>query len=125
MELLEEDELYLQSKSIDYQFVADGDNGCLILPGFRLAEGKYDHSQVDLMIFMTKGYNDAKLDNFYVAPAIRLKGTNQYPDRADHFEDHASRRWQRFSRHLDHWRAGVDTLQNFLPLVYRELQNRA
>lgn len=124
MELLEEDEAYLKSKGLSYNFVADGENGCLIFPGFSLAEGKYDRDQVDLMIFMTKGYNDAKLDNFYVEPAVRLKATNQYPEAAAHFENHAGRSWQRFSRHLNHWRAGVDTLQNFLPLVCRELQER-
>ena len=124
MELLEEDEAYLRSKDLSYNFVPDEENGCLIFPGFKLAEGKYDRDQVDLMIYMTKGYNDAKLDNFYVEPAIRLKGTNQFPDRADHFETHAERKWQRFSRHVDHWRPGVDTLKNFLPLVSRELQER-
>ena len=125
MQLLEEDEAYLKEKGYNYQLVTDGDVGCLVILGYILASGKYDRDAVDLLICIPKGYNDAKLDNYYVDPPVRLKATGQYPPAADYFEDHAKRKWQRFSRHLPQWRAGIDTLQNFLPFVHRELQDKA
>jgi hypothetical protein len=124
VQLLEEDERYLGEKAYTFELVPDGDGGCLIIKGYALAPGKYDRDTVDLMICIPKGYNDAKLDNFYIDPPIHPKGSNEYPQSAAHFEDHAGRNWQRFSRHLDHWRAGIDTLQNFIPLINRELQNK-
>jgi hypothetical protein len=125
MQLLEQDEAYLKEKGYAYELATEGENACLIIKGYPLSPNKYDHDAVDLLICIQKGYNDAKLDNYYVHPHIRLKATGQYPQAADHFEDHAGRNWQRFSRHLPQWRPGIDTLQNFLPFVHRELQDRA
>ncbi len=124
MQLLEDDESHLNEKGYDYRFVPDGETGCLIIAGFALAPGKYDQESVDLLICIPKGYNDAKLDNYYVDPPVRLKAGGQYPQNADYFEDHAGRKWQRFSRHLPQWRPGIDTLRNFLPFVHRELQDK-
>ncbi len=125
MQLLEVDELYLKEKGYNYRLMADGEVGCLVITGYALAPGKYDRDVVDLLICIPKGYNDATLDNYYVDPPVRLKANGQYPPNADYFEDHAGRKWQRFSRHLPQWRAGIDTLQSFLPLVHRELQDKA
>ena len=124
MQLLEEDEAYLKEKGYDYQLVADGEVGCLVIVGYVLASGKYDRDAVDLLICIPKGYNDARLDNYYVDPPVRLKASGQYPPAAACFEDHARKKWQRFSRHLPQWRAGIDTLRNFLPFVHRELQDK-
>jgi hypothetical protein len=121
MELLDEDRRYLDGKGLAYETVTDGANGGVILKGFPLAPGKYNCDKTDLLICIPQGYNDAKLDNFYCDPPVKLKDGN-YPNAATEFEDHAGKRWQRFSRHLKHWRPGIDFLQNFMPLVERELQ---
>ncbi len=125
MQLLEEDEAYLNGKGYVYELVPDGDNAGVIIKGYAVSSGKYDQAVVDLLICIQKGYNDARLDNFYVDPPVRMKSTGQYPQNANVFEDHAGRKWQRFSRHLPQWRPGIDTLQNFMPLVHRELQDKA
>lgn len=124
MQLLEQDEAYLNDKGYSFELVGEGEGGCLIVKGYLLAAGKYDADNVDLLICIPKGYNDGKLDNFYVRPHIRLKQTGQWPDRADVFETHAGQNWQRFSRHLPQWRAGIDCLQTFMPLISKELQNK-
>jgi hypothetical protein len=123
MQLLDGDEAYLKEKGWDHQLHADGEGGGLIIKGFRLATGKYDHDVVDLLICIPKGYNNAKLDNFYVDPALRLKATGQYPQAAEVFESHVGRQWQRFSRHMEVWRPGIDMLKNFIVHACRELQN--
>ena len=125
MQLLEEDEAYLKEKGYAYELVDEGENACLIIKDYAVSPKKYDRDAVDLLICIPKGYNDAKLDMYYVDPPLRLRASGQYPHKADHFEDHAKRKWQRFSRHLPQWRPGIDTLQNFLPLVHQELQDRA
>jgi Prokaryotic E2 family E len=124
MELPEEDIAYLNDTGLPYDFVADGENGGVVFRDYRLAKDKYDHETTNLLICVPKGYNDAMLDNFYVDPPLKLKASSSYPQNADHFEDHAGRNWQRFSRHLPKWRAGVDRLKNFMPLVHAELQDR-
>jgi len=123
MQLLEEDEAFLRSKGYDWELVPEDNGLCVIFKQYRLAPGKYDHDIVDLLVQIPSGYNNAKLDMFYVDPPVRLKATGQYPQAADAMFDHVSRKWQRFSRHLPQWRAGRDTLQNFMPIVNRELQD--
>lgn len=124
MEMLDGDNAYLTEKGLPFQFLADGENGAILFKDYPLAAGKYDRDRTDLLICIPKGYNDAKLDNFYVDPPLKLASGGNYPQNADHFEDHVGRRWQRFSRHLPNWRAGIDLLQNYLPLVHRELQGK-
>src|SRR4051812_21501836 len=114
MQLLEEDEQYLSDRGLPFELVSDGEGRGVLFKSFPLFPGKYDRDVTDLLICIPKGYNDAQLDNFYVDPPIRLKATGQYPDRGDVFEQHAGRNWQRLSRHLPAWRAGIDTLRSFL-----------
>ncbi|QNN21749.1 hypothetical protein HED60_05510 [Planctomycetales bacterium ZRK34] len=122
MGLSEEDERYLNSKGYDWELLPDGAGSCLVIKGFSVDAGRYDRSTVQLMICIPAGYNDSTLDNFYVDPHLRLKSTNQYPHKANKMEQHAGRTWQRFSRHLPKWRPGIDSLQTFMPFVYKELQ---
>jgi hypothetical protein len=76
------------------------------------------------MIRIPAQYNIAGLDMFYVSPELKLRSTGSYPEAASHFENHAGRNWQRFSRHLitTPWRAGVDGLRVFMSLIQKELQ---
>lgn len=124
MKLLEADERYLKEKGFEYELVPEGENGCLIIKRLKLAPEKFNRDVTDLLICIPKAYNDATLDNFYVEPELRMKATGQYPQSADVMEDHAGKKWQRFSRHMPVWRAGIDSLKSFMPAVYRELQNR-
>jgi hypothetical protein len=124
MRLPEEDENYLRAKGYKCEFVDSGGEGWLVIKDFPLAPGKYDHTVVDVLIQFPIGYNNAKLDMFYVVPAVRLKSNGQYPHRAESMENHAGRACQRFSRHLPTWRPGIDRLQNFMQHVLRELQEK-
>lgn len=124
MALLEEDEAYLKGKGYRWELVPDGQAGhCLLIYDYPVDIAKYDRPVVILMICIPCSYNDAKLDNFYVDPHLRLKAGN-YPNRAEHMEEHAGRTWQRFSRHFKVWRAGVDTLKSIVPHIARELQGK-
>lgn len=125
MQLLEEDEEYLRQKGFTWELVPAEKQAYLVIKGYPVAAEIYDRSSTDVMIRIPALYNNAALDMFYCEPPLKLK-SGGYPDRADHFEDHIGRRWQRFSRHFPTpWRAGVDGLATLLTFVHRELQRKS
>lgn len=124
MELPEDDEHYLNEKGIAFELKPDGGGALLLLPGFSINRERYDRDSTTIMVRIPAQYPNAKLDMFYADPAIKLK-SGAYPDRADHFEDHGGRRWQRFSRHLPDWRTGIDGLPTLLIFIRRELQGES
>lgn len=122
MQLPEEDEEYLNTKRFTWELLPESAGGCLVIKDYAVTPQRYDRSATDLMIRIPAQYNLAGLDMFYVDPPLRLRG-GSHPPAASVFETHGGRTWQRFSRHLAHpWRAGVDRLSSFLPLIQRELQ---
>lgn len=124
MNLPEDDEMFLRGKGYDWSLIPDGDGALLIVKAFAVSGAKYDQDRVDLMIRIPPQYNMAKLDMWYVSPALRLRATSQYPHQAAVFETHDGRSWQRFSRHLPDgvWRAGIDGLPMFFTFIFGELK---
>ena len=121
MNLPEGDEEYLNSKKFAWELIPNGDDGFLIIKNYRINDAKFDRNSADLMLRIPARYNLAKLDMWYTDPAVRVKASGVYPHKADSFEMHVGRKWQRFSRHLPNWRAGVDGLPMFLTFVNQEL----
>ena len=125
MQLPEEDEEYLRQKGYAWELIPVGSEGFLVLKNVAVSADVYDRSTTDVMIRIPAQYNNAALDMFYCEPPLKLK-SGGYPDRADHFEDHIARHWQRFSRHFPvPWRPGVDGLPTLLTFVQRELSRKA
>lgn len=122
MQLPEDDERYLTDKGVTFELIPDGGGCLLLLPKYPINAKTYDRDDTTLMVRIPAQYPNAKLDMFYADPPIKLQN-GSYPDRADHFEDHGGRKWQRFSRHLPDWRAGIDGLPTLLTFVHRELRN--
>jgi len=120
--LPEADEQYLAAKGISYKLVPGASEVFFIAKDLAVSATKWDRSQTDLMLRIPNGYPNAGLDMFWVDPPLQFR-TGGYPTSADQFENHASRRWQRFSRHLaTPWRPGVDGIGSFLALVLAELR---
>jgi hypothetical protein len=125
MRLPEEDEDYLRQKGFDWELIPVEEEGCLVLKGYSVSATVYDRSATDVMIRIPAQYNNAALDMFYCDPPLKLKNGG-YPNRADHFENHVGRKWQRFSRHFPTpWRPGVDGLPTLLTFVQRELSPKS
>lgn len=126
MQLPEDDEAYLESKGFKWRFEPENhQEALLIIEEYPIDSSIFDRDKTDLMIRIPAQYNMAGLDMFYVDPPVRLKSSECYPDRANQFEKHGDRTWQRFSRHLPcPWRPGVDGLSTLLVFVRRELQGR-
>lgn len=125
MELPEDDSEYLREKGLAWQLTPNGKGGLLVIKDFAVSSEVYDRAKTDLLLLIPEGYPMAGLDMFYVDPPLKLKD-GRWPRAADRFVDHLSRKWQRFSRHLNDpkspWQGGIDGLHSFLALVTRELR---
>ncbi len=127
MRLPEDDEEYLNQKGYAWDLLPDTatspTGGLLIIHNYPLNGALYNRAACDLMIRIPATYNMAGLDMFYADPTVCLQN-GTYPSRADQFETHGSRQWQRFSRHLAAWRPGVDTIRTMLSFADRELKGQ-
>jgi hypothetical protein len=126
VELPDDDREYLADKGYVWTLLPDGTGGCLVIKDYPVSASAYDRDKTDLMIRIPAGYPMAGLDMFYVDPPLKLRGGGS-PPKADVFENHAERKWQRFSRHLNQapWQAGVDSLRTFLAVISKELQGKS
>ena len=123
MRLPEEDEEYLNAKGHRWELIPDPSGALLVIRAFPVNPAIYDCATCDLMVRIPAQYNIAALDMFYAAPPIRLK-SGAFPIQADQMEAFSGQQWQRFSRHLEHWRAGVDTIRAMLSFAERELKGQ-
>lgn len=123
MALLPDDEGFLRAKGFAFEILPPvGNDQLLVLRSVRLATGKFDHDQVDVLIKLPPGYPVTVLDMFWVYPRLR-NANGSSPPAADTLEAIGDRTWQRFSRHLPGgaWRPGTDSLRTYLPRVLVEL----
>ena len=109
--------LYLQRKAYKYTTAKAGAGVALVVEGWRLPDGKFDQEESDLLIELPGGYPDSAPDMFYLCPWLRLRETGNWPSRADVSHNFEGRSWQRWSRHSNEWRPGVDGIQTVLRRV--------
>lgn len=80
----------------------------------------YDPRRVTLLIRLPAGYPMANPDLFFVAPHVKLNGSD--PQACGGRLNALGIEWQQWSRHNQHWRPGVDSLRSFIAAIRRELQ---
>jgi len=116
--LPERDRDYLSSKGIVFEEVvaADGQRG-VILRHYPLPAGLFDAAHADLLILIPHGYPDAAPDMFYTLPWVKLAVSRGLPKAADQPHAFAAQSWQRWSRHNQQWRPGVDGIWTMLKRV--------
>jgi hypothetical protein len=116
---------YLTERGIAFEEVEDGGAKAVILRGFALPPGRFDVPAADILILLPAGYPDNPPDMFYALPWLRLVPANQYPKAADHPVSFAGQNWQRWSRHNNAWRAGVDGIWTMLKRIETALKEAA
>lgn len=116
------DREYLESKGFIFQEVVDGQNRGIILPKFCLPAQKYDVTQVDVLIILPSGYPDVAPDMFYLEPWVKLVQGDRYPKATQSRLSFNGRSWQRWSRHNNEWRGGVDGIWTMLKRVEHALE---
>jgi len=105
--LPERDREYLVNRDLTYREVTDNHKG-MVLIGFPLPIGLYNLSQADILILLPPGYPDLPTDMFYLFPWVTLVQTGKNPTTADQPFQLEGKSWQRWSRHNNEWRIGVD-----------------
>ncbi len=108
------DRTYLDDHLIGYETVEETGHVGVILKDMPLPEGKFDHTSVDVLILLPAGYPDARPDMFFLLPWIRLNSNGGFPKNADVAHTFGGNQWQRWSRHSDAWRPGVDGLHTMI-----------
>ena len=119
--LPEEDLDYLNNKGFVFEEKEDGNKKGIIIRNWRLPEGLFDAEIVDVLIIIPAGYPDLRPDMFHLVPWIKLKNGNKYPNAADQAVTFEGQDWQRWSRHCDDWRPGIDGIWTMLKRVEHAL----
>jgi len=116
---------YLTERGIAFEEVTDGGQQAVILRGFVLPSGRFDNSMADILILLPAGYPDSPPDMFHALPWISLVSPNRYPRAADQPVVFSGQKWQRWSRHNNAWRAGVDGIWTMLKRIQTALEEAA
>lgn len=117
-----QDRQYLESKNFCFEEIADNSQKGVILRQFQLPSGRFDTERADLLILLPTGYPDAPPDMFYLLPWVKLAQEAKYPRAADQPFQFNSQNWQRWSRHNNEWRPGVDGLWTMVKRIENALE---
>lgn len=115
------DRRYLTERGIRFEEI-DGPQKALVLQGYELPPQRFDAANADVLILLPSAYPDCAPDMFYAVPWLRLVGSSSYPKAADQPMDFGGKSWQRWSRHNDAWRPGVDGIWTMLKRVDTALE---
>ena len=110
------DRRYLSENGIKHECLVEGQRKGLILREYPLPAG-YDSAAADVLIILPAAYPDSPPDMFHTIPWIKSLGQSRYPKNADNAVQFGNRSWQRWSRHNNNWRPGIDNLRTMLRRV--------
>jgi hypothetical protein len=116
--LPEIDAEFLKEKDFDCQIVQAPGEVRVIFRGFCFP-AQYMPRQANLMVRLPAGYPNGNPDMFWTQPDVKLTNGG-FPQNAD-YHDSSAEGWQRWSRHDNGWRAGIDNLRTKIASVRREL----
>ena len=116
---------YLIERGIRFDEVEIGGQKAVILRGVILPTGRFDVAAADILILLPAGYPDSPPDMFYALPWLRLSARRTYPRAADQPYAFAGQNWQRWSRHNDAWRPGVDGIWTMVKRIDAALAEAA
>ncbi len=117
MALPDRDCEYLRGKQIPFEELTENGQGAVIFKGRHLPAGQFDVEQADILVLLPGNYDDAPPDMFYTLPWLKLRKTGQYPNAANVPHPFRGQNWQRWSRHNNEWRAGVDGIRTVLQRI--------
>lgn len=117
-----EDREYLQTQDIAFEEVVEGTTRAIVVKGWSLPPARFDAGTADILILLPPAYPDCAPDMFYLTPWVRLAANQRYPNAADQPHAFAGKTWQRWSRHNNAWRPGIDGIWTMLRRIERALE---
>jgi len=112
--LPERDREYLVNRDLTYREVTESNYKGVVLIGYSLPISLYNQPKADILILLPSGYPDVPTDMFYLFPWVTLVQTGKNPTTADQPFQLEGKSWQRWSRHNNEWRIGVDGIHTSL-----------
>lgn len=116
------DRRYLTERNLTFKEYRQGAQCGVVIQGYSLPDDKFQVRNADILILLPRGYPDAAPDMFYAVPWLTLVPSSRYPRQADQPFDFEGQRWQRWSRHNNDWRPGVDGIWTMLKRVESALE---
>lgn len=111
------DQTFLAGQGYDFDVVVEGGTTGIVLKSVMLPVGKFNSEMADLLILLPRGYPDCPPDMFYVSPKLTLAGLGKIPKACEVEHRFGGRVWQRWSRHNNAWRPGIDGLRTMVARV--------
>ena len=113
---------YLIQRGLRHTVTEEKNMTCVVFPDHALPSG-FNRPAADLLIRLNPGFPDVPPDMWWLYPAVKRVDGRAIPA-TEHSEVHLGRTWQRWSRHFPagRWKPGTDTLESFLALIWRELE---
>jgi len=111
------DVAYLESRNITFEECSESGQSGVILIGVPLPAGKFTSDVADVLIMLPAGYPDSPPDMFYCTPWLKLRASGTDPRAANVTHAFAGKTWQRWSRHNNEWRPGVDGLHTMVKRI--------
>ena len=111
---------FLREKGFVFETIREGGFVNLVIRDCPLPP-VYKPSVVDLLIRLPAGYPNVNPDMFWTRPTVSLVNGGAPPLAANVQETYNGVPWQRWSRHINGWRLGIDGLRSFWASTRREL----
>jgi Prokaryotic E2 family E len=115
---------YLLDRGITFEEV-DGPQKGIVLRAYPVPSGRFNTESADILVVLPSGYPDVRPDMFFALPWLTLTNCGRYPRAADQPFDFGNQRWQRWSRHNDQWRPGIDGIWTMLRRIDAALEAAA
>ena|SRR2546421_12693724 len=116
---------YLLERGIRFDEVESSGQKAVILRGVIMPPGRFDSTAADILILLPAGYPDSPPDMFYALPWLRLAASRVHPRAANQPYSFAGQNWQRWSRHNNDWRPGIDGIWTMVKRIEAALQEAA
>jgi len=110
------DQTFLADHGYQFEVVQEGGKTGIILNSLDLPERKFNTESADILVMLPAGYPDCAPDMFYASPHLTL-ANGQVPKACNAQLTYAGRVWQRWSRHNNAWRPGIDGLRTMVARI--------
>ena len=120
--LPERDRQYLSDRGFSWEEVVDGVTKGIILQNFNLPVGRFSVPTANILIVLPAFYPDVAPDMFYLMPWLQLISSGRFPRATEAAFAFQGQSWQRWSRHNDEWRPGIDSIRTTLKRVQDALE---
>jgi hypothetical protein len=120
--LPESDRQYLGDRCFTWEEVVDGFYKGIILHNFCLPAGRFNVPTADVLIVLPSGYPDVPPDMFYLLPWLQLMPSGGAPKATEAAFSFLGQSWQRWSRHNNAWRPGIDGIWTMLKRIENALE---